>query len=275
MSNLSDKTQGLLHKYNLQAKKSLGQNFLIDDLVLKNIVLAAELDKNDLIVEIGPGLGTLTQELCQCAKKVIAVEFDDELFNLLNKEFIDTKNLAIVNENALTFNPNQCLSDTENYKLIANIPYYLTGKILRHFLLEVPRPTHIVFLIQKEVAQRICAKAGDHSLPSLLVQNFGTPKITSLAPSKSFFPVPKVDSAILQIKMHDKPIITGAEVWLKFAEQIFRTRRKTLQNALHFFGAKEKILLLLQKANIDPQRRAQTLNLEEWQGLLLAKESFS
>ncbi len=263
MTNLLEETQNFLRKSGLSAKKTLGQNFLIDPEILSQIVSSANLQSADTVVEVGAGLGTLTAELVSRAQKVVAVELDSDMTKILRQRFSGVFNLEIREQTVLDFVP------LEKFKLIANIPYYLTGKILRHFLVKNgSRPTRIVLLVQKEVAERICARAGQHSLPSLLVQNFGTPKIEAQVAPGCFLPAPQVSSAVLSIKMHPAPKIADFRFWLDFAEQVFRAKRKTLLNALHFLGSKTEIQKFLENCEINPQLRAQNLDFGDWERIM-------
>lgn len=254
----------MLQKHSLGAKKSLGQNFLIDENALQEILEAGDLRGGERVLEIGPGLGILTKELLKRTKNVFSLEIDKEMISVLEKEFVKEVGkgeLILEEESAVAWVPPENFG---KFKLVANIPYYLTGKILRHFLIEIQRPEKIVLLVQKEMGERICARDGQHTLPSLLVQNFGVPKMRLEVAPESFFPAPKVSSVILEIEMRDEPVIKNAEKWMNLVEQVLRARRKTLLNALHFVGSRDEIRKVL--GEIDEGRRAQTLSLEEWKG---------
>ncbi len=248
----------------MKAKKSLGQNFLTHKGTLHKIVQAADLSAKDQIIEIGPGHGVLTHELAQSAQKVTTIELDDRLIPELKEKFADQSNVKILHQDALTFTPPKT-----PYKLVANIPYYITSPILNHFLREQPhdrRPTHCTLLVQKEVAQKICAKPGNLSVLALQVQLFGTPKIVAKVPPSHFNPAPKVDSAILTIEMHPKPIIPDSDL-PKFFELLhagFAHKRKKLIRNLKFTP---------EKWPFDENIRAEALTIENWLELYFTQQS--
>jgi len=258
----------LLQKHNLYIKKKLGQNFLTDLSALPKIITAADIQPNDFILEIGAGLGILTAELVKKAAQVLSIELDPRLIPIL-KENIPANNLKIINADALKVPlPNV------PYKLVANIPYYITSPILNHFLKpKLPaekRPTLIVLLIQKEVAEKICAKAGDHTVLSLQVQVFGKPQIIDIVPATSFYPTPDVNSAILKITPYEQPAIANIDLFFRIIHATFAQRRKTLSNSLRngLGKVKEEIAAILKKANIKPTTRPQELTLSDWKTLI-------
>jgi len=263
----------------LYTKKSLGQNFLIDRDVLDTIIEAADLSKDDTVVEVGPGLGTLTFELSKYCKEVIAVELDKKLAKLLKKQ--DTRdnnqtnsNIQIINQDILDIEPKKLTANS--YKLIANIPYYITSKILRHFLESKNRPELIVLMTQKEVAERICAKPGQMSLLAVSVQAYGEPEIVKIVKSGSFFPAPDVDSAILRIaSIKNKEFsMQGCreEEFFKVVKAGFMSRRKTLLNNLTSGTefSKDEIAGIIDKSELNANIRAQELSILEW-GMLCQK----
>ncbi|OGJ50965.1 ribosomal RNA small subunit methyltransferase A [Candidatus Peregrinibacteria bacterium RIFOXYB2_FULL_32_7] len=271
--------KSILQKHKLWANKSLGQNFLIDSDILQKIITAGNLSKNDTVIEIGPGLGSLTQELCKNAGKVIAIEKDSNLIPILKETTKEFKNLTILNQDALKFEINK----TNEYKLIANIPYYITSPLINHFLRsefisnkDPKLPKLIVLLIQKEVAEKICRLKKykqKHSVLSLNIHLFGEPEIISLVPKESFYPAPKVDSAILKIRIFkeiNKDTLSYISTdFFKFIEAGFSNPRKKIHNSLSrgLQIPTEKIIEILKKANIDPNRRSETLEIEEWKRL--------
>ncbi len=255
-------------------QKKLGQNFLVNTHILEQILEAAQITKEDRIVEIGPGMGILTNELAIKAKDVTTIEFDQTILDTLQKNLQAHKNITIINQDALKFP----LPDYD-YKLVANIPYYITSPILNHFLNPVPggpgqnepkRPSLIVLLVQKEVAEKICAGPGDHSVLSLEVQVFGKPKIISRVTKSSFFPEPKVDSAILKIETYPDPLIEDAKTFFRLVKAAFSQRRKTLHNSLRggLMLNSEQIDLLLARAAITPDKRPQALDIPDWKRLV-------
>ncbi len=281
----------LFEEKDLKVLKSLGQNFLIDEKVLSEIIKASELDKNDLVLEIGPGLGTLTEELVKKCGTVVAVEKDKKMAELLKEERKPKATLAnvafgfsslkIINDDILKINLNKLISsrqsplrrdsDGAKYKLISNIPYYITSPVIKLFLENSIQPELIVLLVQKEVAERICAKPGKLSILALSVQIYGEPEIVSYVDKSAFYPEPKVDSAILKIKNIKKEF--PEEYYEKLFKLIkigFSSKRKKLANNLSagLQISKEDAFQILAKAKINPNARAQELSLEEWKNLV-------
>ena len=260
----------LLKRYGVRADKDLGQNFLQDPIALEKIVATAQIEPTDIVLEIGPGLGSLTRYLAVAAKQVVAVELDSRLLPPLKAVLTPYNNIRLIHGDILKLSPSKLL-DQPNYIVAANIPYYITSAIIRHLLENQPKPRRIVLTIQKEVAERICAQPGDMSLLALSVQVYGKPRITARIPAGAFFPTPKVDSAIVCIDIYDSPVIPPAmlDTFFKFIKAGFSQKRKTLRNALssglHIPPARAAGLLT--SAEIDPQRRAETLSLEEWNRL--------
>jgi 16S rRNA (adenine1518-N6/adenine1519-N6)-dimethyltransferase len=273
----------------IRPQKSLGQNFLVNEGIYKKIVAALEIKKDDTIVEIGPGLGTLTEYLAESPVRgkdsngtsganVIAVEKDYKLAEYLKTKFAGAKNVIITEGDILKFNPANCKLKAENYKLVGNIPYYLTSHLLRIVLEEWPAPELIVLMIQKEVAQRIIARPPKMSLLAVSVQYFSKPEIVNFVPKSSFYPVPKVDSAIIKLVVSNQFTVyrKNTENRELKTENLFRVvrigfsgKRKQLANNLSF-GLKlpkEKIEPMLLAIGINPKRRAETLTIEEWKTL--------
>ncbi len=260
----------LLRKYGLRPKKGLGQNFLIDEAALQKIVLAAAIEPGDTVLEIGPGLGSLTRQLAICAREVIAVELDHKLIPPLKEVIASFDNVTVLQGDILEQDI-KTLITTDQYAVVANIPYYITSAVIRH-LLEAPvKPTGMVLTIQKEVAMRICATPPNMNLLALSVQVYGSPKISAKIPAGAFYPAPNVDSAVIHIDLFDKPTIPPpyTEIFFKLAKAGFSQKRKNLRNSLSggLGRPKNQIVDLLATANIDPTRRAETLNLEEWEQL--------
>lgn len=257
----------VLKRYGLRADKRLGQNFLQDHFVLEKIAQAAEIKPDDCVLEIGPGLGSLTRYLAVSARKVAAVELDPDLLPPLKAILTPHPNVTITHGDILDLNIAD-LVDQPGYIVAANIPYNITSAIIRHLLESAPKPRRIVLTIQKEVAERICAKPGDLSLLALSVQVYGQPRIEAKIPSEAFHPVPNVDSAILRIDIYDQPLIPNEQLpaFFKLIKAGFSQKRKTLRNSLssgmHIKPAEAETLLA--KAGIDPMRRAETLSIEEW-----------
>jgi len=295
---LTDKQQliGFLKSHGLYTKHSLGQNFLIDHQALAKIIAAADLKSDDCVVEVGPGTGVLTNELVKVAKKVIAIELDAKLADLLRENHTE-KNLRIINQDILKVNIPE-LVDDKSYKVVANIPYYITAKILKLFLTLKSKPEIIVLLVQKEVAERICAKAGQMSILALSVQAYGDPEIISIVKKESFFPSPEVDSAILRIRirnsniearntkqiqnsnLENSKIISDFDIWIsdlanekEFFRLIhvgFASKRKTLVNNLSagLRIDKKAATDIIKSIGLSENVRAQELGIDQWIALI-------
>ena len=263
-------TTALLREHGLRADKSLGQNFLSDRASLEKIVHAAQIQPDDVVLEIGPGLGSLTRYLALSAKTVTTVELDRDLIPVLQAVLAPYPNTRIIEGDILKVSPAQ-LMDSADYLVVANVPYYITSAIFRHLLETSPRPRRIVLTIQKEVAERICAEPGEMSLLALSVQVYGQPKITDILPAEAFFPAPKVDSAILRVDMYPESIIPAPllNTFFLMAKAGFSQKRKTLRNSISagLRMSPSDTGQLLESADIDPMRRAETLSLSEWQTL--------
>ena len=259
-------------------KKSLGQNFLRNAGALRKIVDAGKIISDETVLEIGPGEGDLTKELISAGAKVVAVEKDSRLIPILEKKFskeIKTGQLTIVHRDILEFNPSDFNLTANSYKLIANIPYYLTGEILRKALSKWPQPSKIVILVQKEVAQRIVACDGKESLFSMSVKIYGDPKIIGIVKAGSFVPSPKVDSAIISIENISKKHFQGESLNLKkglplnekrFFEILkagFAHKRKMISGNLKSV-LENKTGEKLPLCKIAPSARAENLTLENW-----------
>jgi len=266
-----------MRTFRLQAKKSLGQNFLTTRSVIEDIVVAAELAPNGLVVEVGPGMGVLTMELVQHAGEVVAIELDDDVIPALEdnvaaveKEGLRRADFSLVHEDI-----RDATLPSRPYKVIANIPYYLTDRIIRRFLEDAPmRPSLMVLMVQKEVAEKIVAPNGKESIPSIACKVYGDADIVTIVDRHDFLPVPKVDSAILRIRTHTEPRINfegdfSEKYFFRIVRAGFGMKRKTLINALvgNLALDKENVQTILTEASIDPSRRAETLTVEEWSTL--------
>jgi 16S rRNA (adenine1518-N6/adenine1519-N6)-dimethyltransferase len=260
----------LLRKYGLRPHKGLGQNFLEDPIALEKIVAAAEIQPADTVLEIGPGLGSLTRYLAASAREVVAVELDQHLLPPLKAVLAPYQNIRLIHGDILELSPDDLIQD-QDYVVAANIPYYITSAVIRHLLESRHKPRRVVLTIQKEVAQRICEKPGDLSLMALSVQVYGKPHIAAHIPADAFFPAPSVDSAVLVIEIYPSPLIPQEHLdsFFKLIKAGFGQKRKTLRNSLSAGLAipPASAAALLESAGIDPQRRAETLSIEEWQRL--------
>jgi len=262
--------EALLKRHGLRAEKSLGQNFLQDPFALEAIIAAAQIQPTDTVLEIGPGLGSLTRYLSVSANQVIAVELDRKMIRPLQAVLAPYANVRIQQGDILELSPKDLITETD-YLVVANIPYYITSAVIRHLLESDPKPRSIVLTIQKEVAERICAKPGDLSLLALSVQVYGKPRIAARIPADAFFPAPKVDSAVLVIDIYPAPQIKQEllDTFFRLIKAGFSQKRKTLRNSLSagLHISPSNAAEMLTKLNIDPQRRAETLNLTEWSNL--------
>jgi len=236
----------LLHQFGFKPKKRLGQHFLIDEAVLEHILSAAELSPGDTVVEIGPGLGILTEGLTRRGARVIAVELDSKLVALLKNRLAAVSDVKIIHADILKVTPRQLLQNNlpaselvRGYKVIANLPYYITSPVLRHFLEAQPRPSEMVVMVQKEVGEAIAAAPGKMSLLSVKTQFYSKPAIISYVPAASFYPPPKVDSVILRLDVYSQPPIEVSDVagFFDIVMHGFRAPRKQLRNSLaHSLG---------------------------------------
>ena len=262
--------------FNIKPLKYLGQNFLTDKKVVKKIIKTADLKSTDTVLEIGPGLGALTKELVKKVKQVIVCEKDPKMCQILKQTLKDFKNIEIINGDILKFQiPNYKLqinskSKTQNYKIVANLPFYITAPIIRKFLETKFPPKEMVLLVQKEVAQRICQKPGRMNLLAISVQLYAKPEIISYVSKKSFWPQPKVDSAIIKIVPRKKYNV-NKDLFFKVVKAGFSHPRKQLVNNLLALSLpnglklnKQEFSSLLLKTNIQPSQRAETLTIDDW-----------
>ena len=265
----------VLKRFHIRADKSLGQNFLQDTSALEKIALAAEIHEDDCVLEIGPGLGSLTRYLAVSAKEVIAIELDPDMLPPLQAVLKPYQNVRVVHGDILKTSISEIINKPD-YLVVANIPYYITSAVIRYLLESETKPRRVVLTIQKEVAERICAKAGDLSLLALSVQVYGKPNIAAIIPASSFHPAPKVDSAILRIDIYGQPLIPNEllKTFFNLIKAGFAQKRKTLRNSLssglHIKTTEAEALLT--SAEIDFMRRAETLSIDEWKKLCELKQ---
>ncbi|MGB9743523.1 MAG: 16S rRNA (adenine(1518)-N(6)/adenine(1519)-N(6))-dimethyltransferase RsmA [Minisyncoccales bacterium] len=268
--------KNLLKKYHYWPVKRLGQNFLINKLTIKKVIKTAELGPADIILEIGPGPGILTLELAKKVKEVLAVEKDKTMIEIL-KEVIkkhQINNVKVIHQDILKFNPQKYKLKNRSYKIVANLPFYLTAPVIRKFLEKTPiLPSQMVLVVQKEVGQRICAQHPRLNLLAISVQFYAQPQIISFISKKSFWPSPRVDSTIIKIKPNSsvfkiKPLVR--QQFFKLVRAGFSQPRKQLLNNLAKIlnlKNKEKIKSWLLKYQIQPNQRAETLKIEDWLNL--------
>jgi len=275
-------TQALLHELDLQPLKRLGQSFLVDRHVLERILAAADVGPQDTVLEIGAGLGILTEALGQRARRVVAVEIDQRLVSVLHERLKAASNTEIILGDILALDIPGMLQGSEprsdqRYKVVANIPYYITSAVLRRILEQSLRPEIIVLMVQNEVARRITAGPGEMSLLAVSVQFYGLPRVVAPVPARSFYPVPKVDSAILRIDPHPRLPLNEQDIAAFFdvVRAGFGQRRKQLHNALlhGLHLPAERVAQSLNQAGIDATRRAETLSVMEWVTLYGALKS--
>ena len=273
---LSGKSElmSVLNKYNFSFSKSLGQNFLIDQNILNKIVSGSGINENTNVLEVGPGAGTLTRELCLKAKKVTAVEIDKALITILNDVMSDCDNFNLINSDILELNINELIKnefDNESFTVVANLPYYITTPIIMNFLESELPVNSMTLMIQKEVAARILAEPGtkDYGALSVAVQFYAEPGIICSASPHCFTPQPKVTSTVVNLKLYDKPKydVKNKEQFFKIVKSIFSQRRKTLVNSLsgspYLDLSKDKIIDVLKQMELNEKVRGEKLNIEQ------------
>ncbi len=266
-------TKNVVDKHNFKFSKSLGQNFLIDSNVIDKILEGARLTEGDNIIEVGPGIGTLTREMGKVAKKVVAIEIDKSLIPILKETLDEFDNIEVVNNDILKVDIKGLVKekfDNKPVKLVANLPYYITTPIVMKFLEEDIPVTDIVVMVQKEVADRMNAKPStkDYGALSVAVQYYCDTEIVAKAPRHMFIPQPNVDSTVigLHIRENKKYNVDNEEIFFKTVKASFGQRRKTLLNSLSSlsFLSKDEIKEVLNEASIDEKRRGETLTIEEF-----------
>ena len=283
MGEVLKETQFLMKKYNINALKSLGQNFLVDDDAINNIVESSEISKNDLVIEIGPGLGTLTKELLDRAYKVICIELDDRMIKILNERFYLYNNLQIINEDVLKIDLNNLIEGEkakakasenvkiENVKIVANLPYYITTPIIMKLLEDRLDIDTITVMIQKEVADRIIAVPGSKLSGAITysVNYYAESEAVRFVSRDSFVPAPNVDSEVIKLKIRNKPNVEveNEKLFFDIIKYSFMQRRKTLVNALvngKIMENKEIAKKCLEDLNIADNIRGEVLKIEDF-----------
>lgn len=259
-------------KYGFKLSKSLGQNFLTDKNIIDKIIDETNISDEDLVIEIGPGIGVLTAEACQRAKKVVAVEIDKNLIPILEETLSEYSNVEVINQDVLKTDLNEIIdnSDCRGVKIIGNLPYYITTPIIMALLEGGVRTDSITIMMQKEVADRIKSGPGTKSYGALsvAVQYYCTVKNIATVPKEVFFPAPKVDSAVLRLDLrNEKPVnLIDEKMFFRCIKAGFGQRRKTLSNSLMGLGdvTKDEVKACLESSGIDEKRRAETLSLDEF-----------
>lgn len=275
MQNSLEETRFILKKYNITANKKLGQNFLIDDNVIEEISNVAGIDKNDLVIEVGPGLGTLTSKLLEKAGKVIAVELDEKMLKILNERFKLYDNFVLVNNDILQVNLKELINenkkDFSKVKVVANLPYYITTPIIMKLLEDRLEIDSITVMIQKEVADRITARPGDKLSGAITysVDYYAEAKNAIFVSKESFIPSPEVDSEVIKLQIRNIPAVEvdNEELFFKVIKASFMQRRKTLINGLTNSGIitdKEKIKNIFEEIGIDIGIRGEKLSIEQF-----------
>ena len=269
-------TKEVVQKHNFKFSKSLGQNFLIDTNVIDRILEGARVKEGDYVIEVGPGIGTLTKEMGRSAEKVVAIEIDKTLIPILEETLVDFPNIEVINQDILKVNVQELVKEKLNggpVKLVANLPYYITTPIVMKFLEEDIPVTDIVVMVQKEVADRMNAQPNskDYGALSVAVQYYCDTEIVAKAPRHMFMPQPNVDSTVigLHVREEKKYNVDNEDIFFKTVKASFGQRRKTLLNSLGGLGflSKDQIKEALKEANIDEKRRGETLSIEEFASL--------
>ena len=278
MNNIYNETKFILNKYGIHANKSLGQNFLINEEVINQIIEKAEIDEKDLIIEIGPGLGTLTSRLLEKAGKVICVELDDRMITILNDRFKLYNNLELIHDDILKVDLNKIINENlfennniKKIKIVANLPYYITTPIIMKLLEEKLNITSITVMIQKEVADRLIAVPGEKNAGAITysVYYYAEAEKVLDVENNSFIPEPSVTSTVIKLNIRKEPVIQikDEKLMFKIIKQAFMQRRKTLVNALSnmdIFKSKEEIIRMLEDLNINTKVRGEALTIEQY-----------
>ncbi|MDD3704611.1 MAG: 16S rRNA (adenine(1518)-N(6)/adenine(1519)-N(6))-dimethyltransferase RsmA [Clostridiaceae bacterium] len=273
-TSIKSSTLDLMRKYDFKTAKKFGQNFLTDETILKTIIDCSELSKNDCVLEIGPGMGIMTQILCEKAGRVLAVEIDRKLISILRVSLFGYENVEIINDDILKLDLKKVLEEKFGdtpVKIVANLPYYITTPIIMKLLEEDINLKSITVMVQKEVGERICASPGgkDYGALTVAVQYRCIPRQILIVPPESFIPQPEVESMVVRLDSRDKPpvILKDEKLYFRVVKASFGQRRKTLLNALsagNMGKTKEELKEILLRNGIDEKRRGETLSLEEF-----------
>jgi 16S rRNA (adenine1518-N6/adenine1519-N6)-dimethyltransferase len=255
--------------YGIKPRKEQGQNFLLDTAVIEQTIAAAELSKDDIVLEIGPGFGALTTALAECTKKVIAVEQDRKLAAAITKLTHQQDNIHIFNEDIRTFHRAEHGLEDMGYSLVANLPYSISSWVFREFLEHAPRPKQLVVMVQKEVGQRLMAHPGKMSVLSVASQLFAQTEVVCHVPPESFSPQPRVDSSVIKMTVHETPLSDDPKALLSLAKSGYVARRKKLSNNLRMrYGVDaQKLNAWLAAADLKENARPQELSVEDWERL--------
>ncbi len=271
--NLEEQTKQIMRKYNIYAAKSLGQNFLINDEIVEGIIEKAQINKNDLIIEIGPGLGTLTERLLEKAGKVVCIELDNRMITILKDRFSNRDNFQLIHNNVLKVDLKNIINENKplTAKVVANLPYYITTPIIMKLLEERLNLESITVMVQKEVADRLTAIAGQPNTGAITytINYYTKPYKVIDVPNTSFIPAPQVDSSVIKLDVLSKPSVEvkNEELFFKIIKCAFMQKRKTLLNSLtssKLFGDKQTIENMLNSLEINPGIRAEKLTIEDF-----------
>ncbi len=256
----------LLQRNGLSPNKTYGQHFLMDETILEDMIDEAKVTDKDVVVEVGPGIGNLTERLLARGCKLLSLEKDPQFLRVLKSLQKQHDNFEYELVDVLKYNFKE--SGLKNYKVVANIPYYITGKIVQLFLNQTNKPKSLTLLMQKEVAQNIIAKPGQLNLPAISVQLYGDAKLVSVVPAHKFYPKPKVDSAVLHIELHQKPKykLDDEKKFFRILRACFAGKRKQIHNTLTNNLGLDKILVseLLKQVGVESAARPQQLTIEQW-----------
>jgi len=273
--NLLDETHYLMRKYNIHANKDFGQNFLVDEDAIQAILSSSDLSKDDLVIEIGPGLGTLTHFLLENAGKVISIELDKKMNEILHDRFIAYDNFTLINEDVLKIDLKELIDsnigELKKVKVVANLPYYITTPIIMKLLEENLPLTSITVMVQKEVAERLSETPGGKETGSITytINYYADAEIVQIVPKESFVPSPKVDSAVLKLSLLDNPRISpkSTELFFKVIKFAFMQKRKTLVNSLTNSNlvSKEQIEKILTDIGLDLKIRAEQISIYDFE----------
>jgi len=280
MGNLTKDIKDIINKFSVRPVKSLGQNFLTDEGFILKIADSALIEKEDLVIEIGPGTGSMTKELCKRAMRVAAIEIDRHLIPVLEHNLSCMDNITVINRDVLKSDisaiiaeeKSKCHSTVKSVKVVANLPYYITTPIIMKFLEEEPGVDMMVFMVQKEVAERMAAKPGgkDYGALSVAVQYYSEPELLFNVPPHCFYPQPGVDSSVVRLVINQTPPVQliDKELFFKTVKAAFGQRRKTLLNALYnsnyFMRSKEEIKEILNMLGIDDNDRGEVLSIQQF-----------
>ncbi len=267
--NLREETEFILKKYGLRANKKLGQNFLINEEIINQIIEKADVNKNDTIIEIGPGLGSLTAKLLENANKVIAIELDSNMSNILKERFCLYDNFELIENDVLKVNLNEIIEKYESVKVVANLPYYITTPIIMKLLEERLKLKSITVMVQKEVGERFCAvpNSKEYGAITISINYYTKPEIIIDVPKENFEPMPEVDSCVIKLDVRNVPPVElkNEKDFFNLIKAGFSQRRKTINNSLASMGiSKEKIKNVLEKLGIDSKLRAENLTMEQF-----------